>query len=101
MQAELQHKLLEELRAELTAYPVRRSRLADHDDFIAAMREAGAPWNTVRRYLAKVGVKISAEAIRSYWRRHHKSRRRPATTPASNPKPQTKPWTFNPPSTLE
>jgi len=101
MQTELQHKLLDELRAELAARPVRCSRLADYDDLIADMREAGAPWNTIRRYLAKAGVEISAEAIRSYCHRHHKSRRHPTTAPASNPKPHTKPWTFNPPSTLE
>lgn len=101
MQAELQQKLLDELKIELASRLIRRSKLAEHDALIAAMREQGATWRTVSRYMAKAGVKISAEAIRSYWHRHHKSRRRPTAAPASNPKPQTKPWTFNPPSALE
>lgn len=101
MQADIQQKLLAELKAELATRTHRRSRLAEYDELIGAMREAGATWRTIRRYLVKAGVEISAEAIRSYWHRHHKSRRKPATVPAANPKPQTNRWTFNPPSTLE
>ena len=101
MTTESHQKLLEQLRAELAARPHRRSRLAEHDELIAAMRGEGATWRTVSRYMAKTGVKISAEAIRSYWHRHHKSRRRPAPAPASDQKPQTDRWTFNPPSALE
>ena len=101
MQAELQQQLLEELKTELASRPARRSKLAEHDGLIAAMRNEGATWRTVSRYMAKAGVEISAEAIRSYWHRHHQSRRRPAAAPASNQKPQTNRWTFNPPSTLE
>jgi hypothetical protein len=101
MQAELQQKLLEELKTELASRPVRRSKLAEHDALIAAMREEGATWRTVSRYMAKAGVEISAEAIRSYWHRHHKSRRRPTAAPTANLKTQTKLWTFNPPSNLE
>jgi hypothetical protein len=63
------------------------------------MREEGATWRTVSRYLAKTGVQISAEAIRSYWHRHYKPRRRPG--PARDQKQQTNQWTFNPPSTLQ
>jgi hypothetical protein len=99
MQPDLQQKLLAELKAELAARTQPRSRLVEYDELIGAMREAGATWRTIRRYLVKAGVEISAEAIRSYWHRHHKSRRRPTTAPAS--KPQTNRWTFNPPSTLE
>jgi len=101
MQPELQQKLLDELKAELAAQPNRRSKLAEHDGLIGAMREQGAPWTTVQRYLAKVGVEISAEAIRSYWHRHHKCRRRPMSASAYKPKTQTKEWTFNAPSNLE
>jgi hypothetical protein len=42
--------------------PRRRSKLAEHDSLIGAMRDQGAPWTTVQRYLAKAGVEISAEA---------------------------------------
>src|SRR6185436_16422357 len=65
MQAELQQKLLEELKTQLASRPVRRSKLAEHDSLIAAMRNEGATWRTVSRYMAKAGVEISAEAIRS------------------------------------
>jgi hypothetical protein len=101
MKTELEQTLLQELKIELASKPVRLSKLAEHDGLIAKMREAGATWRTVSRYMAKAGIEISAEAIRSYWHRHHKSRRRPTAAPASNQKPQSKPWTFNPPSTLE
>jgi hypothetical protein len=99
MTPELRQKLLDELKAELQAQPRRQSRLAGHDELIAAMRAQGAPWTMVQRYLAKIGVELSAEAIRSYWHRHHKSRRQPRTAASVNPK--SKDWTFNPPSKLE
>ena len=65
------------------------------------MRDQGAPWTIVQRYLAKAGVEVSAEAIRAYWHRHHKCRKRPTSASAVNPKTKTKEWTFNPPSKLE
>ena len=99
MNTEIEHKILEELKAEMAAIRSRRSKLAGHDSLIGAMRDQGAPWTTVQRYLAKAGVEISAEAIRAYWHRHHRCRRRPVSAPAFNAK--TKQWTFNPPSELE
>ena len=99
MKPELEQKILEELKAEMAAHPSRHSKLAEHDSLIGAMRDQGAPWTTVQRYLAKAGVEISAEAIRAYWHRHHRCRRRPVSAPAFNAK--TKQWTFNPPSELE
>jgi hypothetical protein len=99
MQAELEKRILEELKAEMAAISNRRSRLAEHDNLIGAMRDQGAPWTVVQRYLAKAGVEVSAEAIRAYWHRHHRCRRGPKSAAALNPK--TKQWTFNPPSTLE
>jgi hypothetical protein len=99
MKPELEQKILEELKAEMAAHPSRRSKLAEHDSLIGAMRDQGAPWTTVQRYLAKAGVEISAEAIRAYWHRHHRCRRRPVSAPAFNAK--TKQWTFNPPSELD
>jgi len=101
MQPELQQKILDELKAEMAAHPRRRSKLAEYDSLIGAMRDEGAPWTTVQRYMAKAGVEISAESIRSYWHRHHRCRRRPMSAPALNRKTQTKEWTFNAPSTLE
>jgi hypothetical protein len=101
MQPELQQKILDELKAEMAAHPRRRSKLAEYDSLIGAMRDEGAPWTTVQRYMAKAGVEISAESIRSYWHRHHRCRRRPVAVPAVNRKTQTKEWTFNAPSTLE
>ena len=101
MKPELEQKILEELKAEMAAHPARRSKLAEHDSLIGAMRDQGAPWTTVQRYLTKAGVEISAEAIRAYWHRHHRCRRRPTSAPALNRKTQTKEWTFNAPSTLE
>jgi hypothetical protein len=99
MKPELKQKILEELKAEMAAHPARRSKLAEHDSLIGAMRDQGAPWTTVQRYLAKAGVEISAEAIRAYWQRHHRCRRRPVSATAFNAK--TKQWLFNPPSELE
>jgi hypothetical protein len=99
MKPELEQKILEELKAEMAAHPARCSKLAEHDSLIGAMRDQGAPWTTVQRYLAKAGVEISAEAIRAYWHRHHRCRRRPVSAPAFNAK--TKQWTFNPSSELE
>ncbi|HEY3913043.1 MAG TPA: hypothetical protein VGN61_01045 [Verrucomicrobiae bacterium] len=101
MKPEVQQQILAELKAELAAHPKRRSKLAEIDSLILAMREQGAPWTTVQRFLIKAGVEISAEAIRSYWYRHHKSRRRPTSAHAINPKTKTKEWTFNAPSNLE
>jgi hypothetical protein len=86
MKPELEQKILGELKAEMAAHPARRSKLAEHDSLIGAMRDQGAPWTTVQRYLAKAGVEISAEAIRAYWHRHHRCRRRPVSAPAFNPK---------------
>ena len=38
MKPELEQKILEELKAEMAANPARRSKLAEHDSLIAAMR---------------------------------------------------------------
>ena len=101
MNTEIEHKILEELKAEMAAIRSRRSKLAEHESLIGAMRDQGAPWTIVQRYLAKAGVEVSAEAIRAYWRRHHRCRKRPTSAFAVNPKTKTKEWTFNAPSRLE
>jgi hypothetical protein len=100
MKTEIEQKLLEELKAEMATIRTRRSKLAEHDNLIGAMREQGAPWTIVQRYLAKASVEVSAEAIRAYWHRHHKLRRR-STSSAIDPKTKQKQWTFNAPSKLE
>ncbi len=101
MKTEIEQKLLEELKAEMATIRTRRSKLAEHDSLIAAMREQGAPWTTVQRYLAKVGIEVSAEAIRAYWHRHHRIRRRLVSATAVDSKTKQKQWTFNPPSKLD
>lgn len=86
MEADAKAKLLDELKAELARKEPRKSRLADHETLIAEMREAGADWRTVARYLNKSGVSISAEAVRTYWKRHHgktSRKARPMTTAAT------------------
>ena len=40
MKPELEQKILEELKAEMAANPARRSKLAEHDSLIAAMRQS-------------------------------------------------------------
>jgi hypothetical protein len=99
MKTEIEQKILEELKAEMAAIRRRRSKLVEHDGLIGAMRDQGAPWTVVQRYLAKAGVEVSAEGIRAYWHRHHQCRRRATSASAVNSK--TKQWTFNPPSTLD
>jgi hypothetical protein len=101
MKAEIEQKLLEELKAEMAIIRTRRSKLAQHDRLIGAMREQGAPWTIVQRYLAKVGVEVSAEGIRAYWQRHYKLRRRLTSAAAVEPRTKQKQWTFNAPSKLE
>jgi hypothetical protein len=83
MEADAKAKLLDELKAELAKKEPRKSRLADHEGLIAEMREAGADWRTVARYLHKSGVSISAEAVRTYWKRHHGKTSRRAKASAS------------------
>lgn len=101
MKPELEESILEELNAHMAAHPVRPSKLIECERLIGAMRERGASWRIVQRFVAKAGIDVSAEAIRAYWHRHHKSRRRPTPATALNPKTKTTEWTFNAPSKLE
>lgn len=95
MEAEARAKLLDELKAELAGKTPRKSRLADHEALIEEMREAGADWRTVARYLRKAGVKVSAEAVRTYWKRHHgKTSRRAKASASEGPSKSASPPRF-------